>query len=499
MIGNSERDLQKMQYGSNVAVNKYIVFPGFPPIENRVRFIGPLKGSWHEMGIQYGEEAGDIIRWVFDAWWITARDIISNFGKSHVIEDLHRYEQSIFFLSPELIEFMKGIAEGASPLLSESLHASQCTHYEKVLLINVCTSLIWNHPPSFRHTENGSARINNKSTGAPVWPHRTRQQEGCSHFAVVGDHGGGKDGKTFHAHSRDTEFCPWNYNVFFIAVPNAMGSKPWWTLAMAGQVSGNMAGNISGVSIGSSAGAIPPMGETPLNERGFGVPISCFRAFAAAYGNSAAEAAHFFTIGTEDYRSSTGRETLLRDFGNNELFVDGDECIVIEATACRYGMRRPEQNGETGNYIVVTNHQCCTESYDENNMKTEIPMKRFGDELSNQTSATRFWSLMWMIKNHYGIIDEPLIMNKFMRAHYFYDKEGGKHNTYDQYPSGKIPAHNAGATVCRHLPGYPDPFTGGSNDVKLFSLDDKEVYYTQGRTCEWHGPWDNVGLRNYIT
>ena len=124
---------QNSQYGSNTAVEQYVVFPGFPTFENRVRFIGPLKGSWHEMGRQYGEEAGDLIRWVFDAWWTIGKDIISALGRPHIIEDLHRYEQSIFFLSPGLIDFMKGIAEGASASLSRSPYADQCTHYEKVI------------------------------------------------------------------------------------------------------------------------------------------------------------------------------------------------------------------------------------------------------------------------------------------------------------------------------------------------------------------------------
>src|SRR4030043_1371942 len=198
--------LQSGQFGRNEAVSNYVVYPGFPPIENRVRFIGPLKGSWYEMGIQYGREADDLIRWVFDAWWINAKDILNAFGKLHLVEDLHRYEQSIFYLKPELIEFIKGIAEGASEPLSMSLHTSQCTHYEKILLINVCTSLIWNHPPLFRHTKDGSAQINSHKNDKKVAStHFKQQQEGCSHFGIVGDLGGAKDGKTFHGHSRETE------------------------------------------------------------------------------------------------------------------------------------------------------------------------------------------------------------------------------------------------------------------------------------------------------
>ena len=177
-------------------------------------------------------------------------------------------------------------------------------HHEKVILINVVTPLLKhdNHPPAFRHTKDGSAQITKKHAAEPIQSPVERPPEGCSHFAVVGERGGGKNGRTFTTLSRDTDFCPFNYNVIFVAIPDEIGAKPWWTLAMAGQMSGNMTGNILGVSIGSSGGPVPPLGETPLNERAFGVPITAFRAFAAAYANSAAEGASFFTVGTENYR-----------------------------------------------------------------------------------------------------------------------------------------------------------------------------------------------------
>ncbi|MFC1933297.1 hypothetical protein ACFLXU_06735 [Chloroflexota bacterium] len=490
---------RKSQYGSNVAVDKYLVFPDFPRIEERVRLIGPLKGSWHLMGIQYGEEAGDLIRWVFDAIWISAKDIISTFGRPHIIEDLHRYEQSIFYLCPGLIDFMKGIAEGASALLGKSPYANQCSDYEKIILINVASSLVRqnNHPPAFRHTEDGSARITNKIQRESIPPPVMSQPEGCSHFAVVGNLGGTRGDKTFHVHSRDTEFCPWNYNVIFVAVPDETDARPWWTLSMAGQLAGNMSGNALGVSVGSSAGPVPPLGETPLNERAFGMPISPFRAFAAAYASSAADAASFYMIGTESYRKQTSRQTLLRTFGNNEMFVDQKECLVVEATACRYGIRRPGDNGEIGNYIVATNHELCTETYDENNEKNDLPMTDFRGELQFPTSATRFWTLMWLIRKHFGNIDEPLSM-EFMSSHFYYDKQGLKHYTYDLEPFGRVPAHNAAATVCHHKAGFPEPYIGGTNDVKLFSLSDKELYWVQGRPCEWLGPWDHLSLRAYV-
>ncbi len=483
---------QKSEHLGNEAAANYVVFPGFPPIDNRVRVISPLKGSWYEMGVSYGVEAGDLIRWVFDGWWINAKQILEAFGRFHVVEDLHRYEESIFYFGPQLLDFLKGIANGASEQLSLSPFKDQCTHYEKLLLINVCTSLIWNHPPLFRHADHGVVEISRKICGGrePI----SLKNDGCSHFAIVGEHGGAKGGKTFHAHSRETEFCPWNYNVFFVAIPNEMGARPWWTLAMAGQLAGNMVGNISGLSIGTSAGAIPPMDETPSNERAFGTPISCFRAWAGAYAATLSEGVNLLTLGTENYRNSTHRKTLLRDFGNNVLFADKNECIVIETTACRYGIRKPGENGEAGNYIAATNHQYCNESFDEDNTKTNTPMTCFGNESTNPTSAARFWSLMWMIKNHFGMIDESLIMNDFMAPHFFYDKEGRIHDTYGLDPFGEIPAHHAGATVCRHLAGFPDPFTGGSNDVKLFALNDNRVYFVQGRPCEWHGPWDYIEL-----
>ena len=55
--------------GRNVMAHQYHHSKGYPPFPDRAQFIGTLKGSWHEMGKQFGARSGDAVRCVSDIWW----------------------------------------------------------------------------------------------------------------------------------------------------------------------------------------------------------------------------------------------------------------------------------------------------------------------------------------------------------------------------------------------------------------------------------------------
>lgn len=55
--------------GHNTALGNYYVQPGYPPYPDHARYLGDLKGTWKQMGNQYGERAGDLIRRVFDGYY----------------------------------------------------------------------------------------------------------------------------------------------------------------------------------------------------------------------------------------------------------------------------------------------------------------------------------------------------------------------------------------------------------------------------------------------
>jgi hypothetical protein len=55
--------------GYNKALPLVSVPEGYPPLPSVARYLGELKGSWIDIGKQYGTRAGDLIVLVFDGWY----------------------------------------------------------------------------------------------------------------------------------------------------------------------------------------------------------------------------------------------------------------------------------------------------------------------------------------------------------------------------------------------------------------------------------------------
>jgi hypothetical protein len=194
------------------------------------------------------------------------------------------------------------------------------------------------------------------------------------------------------------------------------------------------------------------------------------------------------TRGTPEYRANTGRNSLLRTGTWNFLIADRRQCAVVETSCDRYAIRRPGDMGEIGNYLVMTNHNYCDHSYDENNERTTLPMTRFGDEETSQGSAARFWTLMWDIRRSCGRIDREMAMT-FMRGHHQHDRQGRR----IEAPPGEPGLQYEGDVTCPHRGGFPDRWEQGSADSKVaVNGEDVRVYWTLGRPCEWQGAWDEV-------
>ena len=71
-----------------------------------------------QIGRQYGERAGDLIRLVYEGWY---RELLPIQGSSEVIAAyLIQQEKYYECLVPEALEMMHGIAEGAATELSTS-------------------------------------------------------------------------------------------------------------------------------------------------------------------------------------------------------------------------------------------------------------------------------------------------------------------------------------------------------------------------------------------
>jgi len=56
--------------GYNKNLSSYFVYWGYPSYSPHPRFLGSLTGSWQQIGEQYGRGAGDLIRMVFEGYFM---------------------------------------------------------------------------------------------------------------------------------------------------------------------------------------------------------------------------------------------------------------------------------------------------------------------------------------------------------------------------------------------------------------------------------------------
>ena len=433
----------------NPCARYYQTSPGHPPYAPRSRFLGELTGSWYEIGNQVGEKAGDLVRWVSDVWW---KEHTEKFGFDDTMRAMSLYEAQIAAFDSNLIKLMQGIADGAAEELEKSPYAKASSHYHKVLNTNIFDAWSWRHPV-------------------------TEKAGGCSAFATIGD-------EMIAAHNRHCPFNPKCHQSVYIGRPT--NANAFWVLTPGGAGSGCQIVNDKGVSIILNAGGNQ---HARHNGNAFGVPWFIFFPHVAAYANTTDEAIEIITRGTPEYRAKTGRNSLLRTGTWNFLISDSKDCAVIETSCDRYAIRRPGDMGEIGNYIVMTNHNYCDYSFDENNERTDVPMTQFGNEETYAGSAKRFWTLMWDIRHNHGNIDRDMAM-EFMRGHHQHDRDGNRIESKE----GEPPLQFTGDVTCPHS-GYPENWTRGTADAKMaVHGDDLMIYWTLGRPCEWQGKWDEATL-----
>ncbi|MBP1717980.1 MAG: hypothetical protein H6Q43_1418 [Deltaproteobacteria bacterium] len=124
-------------------------------------------------------------------------------------------------------------------------------------------------------------------------------------------------------------------------------------------------------------------------------------------------------------------------------------------------------------YIVMTNHNSCEFSYDENDNLTDVPMTQFGNGYSSTSvsgldgSGTRFWTLWWLAREQFGRIDEYVAMNDYWTNEFYIDEEGTRRD-----PS-------TGRTV-----------GGGNVNTQCSVPADSKNFWTVAAPPDWVGPWD---------
>jgi hypothetical protein len=485
--------------GHNMKLGKYFLAPGYPAYETHPRYLGELHGSWSQIGRQYGERAGDLIRMVYEGWY---RELLPVQGSSEIISAyLVQQERYYEFLVPEALEMMHGIADGAATELSASAFPRELGHFHKILMINSYYGLKGKPPVS------STAELASAEDAIHC----------CSGAVILGP--ATRDGKAIHVSSEDQHFFPQEYLVTFIANPTAPRAHRYTVSDSAGEIGSEHAQNDRGVTVsgyaGGSLGILGPTFDAPFTGyRRPGLDWQLGNFYAAAFASSARHAVELLTVGRPEYRVKSGHKIVIGKCtrGVNWVVSDPHEAFVVESIPAdqngmaRYAIRVPGEMGEKGNHFVVsTNNVEAKDSYNEDNLHDAAhPMSQHGNGAQNPThfglngTGTRFWTLMTLIQQNYGQITVEMVQ-EWRRSHFLYDVSGTRHD-YIEVGGNRIPVHLVPdtANLCRHSsgPAGVDTNVGINTYVSLSVADDLTSFRTKGRPCEWNGPWDRLSLQN---
>ena len=460
-------------------------------LDNEVTWIGALEGSWIEMGTQYGHRASKSILDNSDVEW---RNLLKGFDNDpqRIITLVNAYEKQIALLSPEMIEFMQGIAAGAEKELNKSVYIGQSSNYMRILAQQMERCLL----PSFEELL--------KKDGNPGLPGTTssisdpESEQACNGWWVTGP--ATKDGETYITrHSQSPGVDSENaHGVAFVLIPEDRNASVTFVQAPAGDIGGSgQSFNEYGVYLGWGVVRNTKSPMHQIVDEAIGVPDYVFMLPAVVFSKSAAEAKDYILYGTPKYRELTGRKTLLRDRGGNILVGDEKEAFVIEKLARQYAVRTPGYLGETGkSYIAFSNHFMYTDgSYDENDVfHKDVPSNAYSPEDETTSSSIRLWSQMGWFKNNYGNITLDMLQNDLEAMHYTYDKAGNK---TEAVPGTGMPLKYS---VCTHGGiSIKKPLgTSHSWNVSLAVPRTREIYFIAAQPCQYvNQSWNYVNLTIY--
>ena len=448
----------------------------------RSMWIGALIGTWKEMGVQYGERAASDIRRTFDMKWKGTIAGTSRWRKNLTAEEKAKYTvayiessyKEMSYLSPEVIEFVQGVAEGAAQELNKSEYADVCSNFTKIAFLSFAgVHFAYEFP---------GAGIN------------------CNGFYVKGE--ATKTGETY-ATGTDQDAIVDDLDAVQIAcvfVPKDPNARVFSYLGTAGVIGGTGCGMINdlGLAVVMSGAQYDVANEQWEDTLAPGVKDSTLAFYGVAFSKTAREAAERVTIGTPKYREITGRKTLLRARGANIMFMDVNEAYCVEQNAFHYAIRRPGYLGEKGNNFIVNanDFQYKDGSYDENNIwNPDEPMTKYTPQEEGSGTYYRFWSGMWELINNYGKIDREMMLRELATSHNAYDKEGNK---IDPDP---VTGEPTVSTFCTHSGERSETYplgTGGNNKTTVFVLNTAEVYWVPAFPCSYiEKSWNYLDLKPY--
>jgi hypothetical protein len=269
-----------------------------------------LRGSDYEMGFQYGEQAAAYIDRTREDKWANA---LQRFTRDQVLEALKANQTFIRRYTPEWIDFMRGMADGAT-------RAGFPMAYTDVLLMNVTLP-----DPKTSVVPEGAA--------AEQLP---PAEKSCSVASAWGS--ATKDGRLIGIDTLDTPDVA--HAVVIVAFPDK--GNAYMCGADAGEIGDHFLMNDKGLFLGNSGGGASPRPE----DEGYGICWAASLPWLVRFSNTAVEA----------------RDTVKKwqiNVPENFHFVDvHGNAFVVEKTAAIQAVRKPGDFGEkdflfsTNNYLA---------------------------------------------------------------------------------------------------------------------------------------------------
>lgn len=270
-----------------------------------------LSGSDYEMGFQYGEQACAYIDRTREDKWASA---LRRFSRDEVLRALRANQSFIRRYTPEWIDFMRGMAEGAA-------RAGFPMTYEDVLLMN-CTL---------------------PDPATSVFPEGAESEalppaKSCSVASAWGT--ATRDGRLIGLDTLDTPDVA--HAVVIVAYPDR--GNAYMCGADAGEIGDHFLMNDKGLFLGNSGGGSSPRPE----DEGYGLAWACSLPYLARFADGAFEARDMVTKWPINVPE-------------NFHFADvrGNACVV-EKTAAVQAVRGPGDFGEK-DFLFSTNNYLAPE------------------------------------------------------------------------------------------------------------------------------------------
>lgn len=308
-----------------------------------------LQGSDYEMGVQYGQQASAYLEKTKESKWAGA---LQRFSRTDIINALKANQHYIKTYTPEWIDFLRGMADGASA-------AGRQMTYTDALLMNCTlpdpkTSI---YPPGAE-----------KDSLPP---------KGCSVASAWGS--ATSNGQLIGIDTLDTSEVP--QAVVIVAYPE--NGNAYICGADAGEIGDHFLMNNKGFFLGNSGGGGSPRPE----DEDYGIGWSCSLPYLVRFSDSAVEA----------------RDMILKwkiNVPENFHFADTrGNAFVVEKTPAIQCVRKPGDFGER-DFLYSTNNYLCDKMRVTKEGNFVGKHGGFGDYAAPRNK------MIWdMLHNYHGEID----------------------------------------------------------------------------------------------